>query len=88
MWRGGAKTERFFLHGGQGVSVADTTALVLYDDTDLYVSFICKEPARPKPLIVGGAIWDDDEIEVWIDINGDGKTYKQVIINAANLFKK
>ena len=84
MWRGAAKTERFFLHGGRGVSEADTEALVLYDDTDLYVAFICKEPGRPKPLIQGGAVWDDDEVEVWIDANGDGKTFKQVIVNAAN----
>ena len=84
MWRGAATTDQFFLHGGQGVSKAETTGMVLYDDTDLYIAFICREPARRKPLIIGGAIWDDDEVEVWIDANGDQKTYRQVIINAAN----
>ena len=82
MWRGAAKTERFFLHGGHGASTADTEAMILYDDAYLYVGFICEETDRDKPLVRGGAIWDDDEVEVWVDINGDGETYKQVIVNA------
>jgi hypothetical protein len=84
MWREAAKTERFFLHGGQGASNADTEAMILYDDEYLYVGFICQEPDRDKPRILGGAIWDDDEIEIWIDTNSDGETFKQVIVNAAN----
>ena len=83
-WKEAARTEQFFLHAGKGVSDADTTALLLYDDTHLYVAFICMEPARSKPLIIGGALWDDDEVEVWIDVNRDEKTFKQVIVNAAN----
>ena len=84
MWRGAAQTDQFFLHGGRGVSDAKTTAMLLYDDRDLYVAFTCAEPGRRKPLIVGGPPWDDDEVEVWIDVNGDGKTFRQVIVNAAN----
>ena len=84
MWRGAAKTKQFFLQGGKGVSKANTSAMILYDDKNLYVAFVCMEPSRATPRIGGGAIWDDDEVEVWIDTNGDGKTYRQVIVNAAN----
>ena len=84
MWRGAAKTDQFFLYGGKGVSKAKTTTMLLYDDKDLYVAFICEERGRRKPLIVGGPPWDDDEVEVWIDANRDRKTFRQVIVNAAN----
>jgi len=84
MWRGAAKTDQFFLYGGKGVSKAKTTAMLLYDDKNLYVAFICQERGRRKPLIVGGPPWDDDEVEVWIDANRDRKTFRQVIVNAAN----
>lgn len=84
MWRGGARAEQFFLNGGEGVSKARTTAMLLYDDENLYVTFICMEPNRRKPFVQGGAIWDDDEVEIWIDAKGDGKTYRQVIVNGVN----
>ena len=69
---------------GTGVSEAATTARVLYDDGNLYVAFTCAEPGRGKPLIRGGAPWGDDEVEVWMDANGDGETFRQVIVSAAN----
>lgn len=84
MWGGAAVTEQFYLYGGEGVSKAKTTAKLLYDDEQLLLAFVCAEPDRRKPLIVGGPPWDDDEIEVWIDANGDLKTFRQVIVNAAN----
>ena len=30
-----------------------------------------------------GAIWHDDEVEIFIDANGDGKTYAQILVNGA-----
>jgi hypothetical protein len=83
-WGGAGKTDQFFLYGGEGLSKAKTSAMVLYDDLNLYVAFICHEPDRPKPMIVGGAPWEDDSIEVWIDANKDQTTYRQVIINGVN----
>ena len=83
-WAEAARTEDFFLLGGAGVSRAQTTARLMYDEVSLHVAFVCHEPDRPKPLIIGGPPWDDDEIEVWIDANGDQKTYRQVILNGVN----
>lgn len=84
MWGGAGQAEQFFLYGGEGISKAQTTAMLLYDDDNLYVTFTCMEPGRREPLIKGGAPWGDDEVEVWIDANGDGKTYRQIILNGAN----
>ncbi|MCC7350922.1 MAG: carbohydrate-binding family 9-like protein [Phycisphaerales bacterium] len=84
MWRGAARTDEFFLIGGKGISQAKTEALLLYDDTHLYVAFTCAEPSRRRPLVQGGAVWDDDEVEVWIDAEGQGKDYRQVLVNSIN----
>jgi hypothetical protein len=83
-WGGAAKTDQFFLCGGEGVSKVKTTAKLLYDDVNLYVAFLCEESDRSKPLILGGPPWDDDEVEVWIDAHNDGKTFRQVIVNGVN----
>ena len=84
MWRGSAITDQFFLYGGVGVPKAKTTAQLLYDDTYLYVAYTCEERDRRKPLIIGGPAYNDDEVEVLLDINCDRKTWQQVIVNAAN----
>jgi hypothetical protein len=73
-----------WLLGGEGVPKARTAAMLLCDDMNLYVAFICTEPDRRKPLTIGGPPWDDDEVEVRIDAGGDRKTFRQVIINGAN----
>jgi hypothetical protein len=83
-WREAGRTEDFFLLGGEGVSKARTTALLMYDQANLYVAFLCQETERRKPLIIGGPPWDDDEVEVWLDADNDRKTFRQVILNAAN----
>jgi hypothetical protein len=84
MWRGAAITDEFFLHGGEGLPEADTIAKLLYDDDNLYIAFVCVEPARRKPLVQGGAVWNDDEVEVWLDINGDRETFSQILVNSVN----
>ena len=62
----------------------DPKAMILYDNENLYVAFTCMEPVRSKPLIKGGAAYDDDEVEIFIDVKGEGKDYIQFIVNAAN----
>jgi hypothetical protein len=83
MWQAASSIGQFYLIGGKGLPRTKTRAQFMYDDKYLYVAVTCLEAARKKPLIKNGAIWGDDEIEVWIDANGDGKTYRQVIVNGA-----
>ena len=81
-WKGAASTDEFFLVGGKGYPIVKTMARLTYDDNHLYVSFVCEEKARKKPLVGKGSIWYDDEVEIYLDTDGTRKSYKQVIINA------
>ena len=83
MWRAAAQIDQFYLLGGERLPMAGTRAKMFYDDKNLYVTLWCAEPGRKKPLIKHGPIWGDDAVEIWIDTNGDGKTYHQLIVNAA-----
>jgi len=83
MWQGAAKTDEFFLLGGTGISAARTLAQFYYDEKNLYVGIRCEEPARRRPIVRHGAVWHDDEIEIFIDANGDGKTFDQILVNGA-----
>jgi hypothetical protein len=40
------------------------------------------EKVRQSPQISGGAIWNDDEVEVYLDCNNDKKSFFQIIVNA------
>ena len=83
MWQGAVKTDEFFLLGGSGISAARTLAQFYYDEAYLYVGLRCEEPSRQRPIVRNGAIWHDDEVEIFIDANGDGKTYAQILVNGA-----
>jgi hypothetical protein len=88
-WYAGAKIDRFFLLGAEGWPKAKTVAFLLYDETHLHIGFLCDEKARRKPITGGPSIYgspswaDDDRVEVWLDCNRDGKTYRQIIATAA-----
>ena len=83
MWQGAAKIDEFFLLGGAGISAARTLAKFYYDEKYLHVGIRCEEPARRRPIVRHGGVWHDDEIEVFIDANGDGETYAQILVNGA-----
>ncbi|MBN1445683.1 MAG: hypothetical protein JW957_06215, partial [Candidatus Omnitrophica bacterium] len=84
IWQSAVKIDQFFLVKGESLPKAKTQVLLFYDNDYLYIGFTCEETGRNKPLTGKGNIWDDDEVEVLIDANGDaGKTYHQIIVNAA-----
>ena len=60
---------------------AGTLAMFYYDDEHLYLGIRCKEPGRRRPVVRHGPIWHDDDVEVYIDANCDGKTFAQVLVN-------
>jgi hypothetical protein len=62
-----------------------TTARLLYDDQNLYVAFDCEDPDvwgtfrnRDDP------IYTEEVVEIFIDANGDGKTYNEIEISPNN----
>ena len=83
IWKAATEFKPLYLLGGKGIPTQSTKAIAYYDKENLYMQIICQENQREKPLTGTGAIWHDDEVEIWMDTNRDGKTYKQLIINAA-----
>ena len=82
VWAGG-KTD--------GPAKNQTVVYVAWDDDALYVLYECQEP-NPKKLKTvvrnrdGSPIWEDDEIELFLDVEHDGAApYFQFIVNAANV---
>jgi hypothetical protein len=62
-----------------------TTAKLLWDEKYLYVSFDCEDPdvwatftKRDDPL------YTQEAVEIFIDADGDGRTYNEIEVNAAN----
>ncbi len=63
-----------------------TTARLLWDDRYLYVSFDCEDPdvwgtftKRDDPL------YTQEVVEIFIDADGDGRTYNEIEVSAANV---
>jgi hypothetical protein len=63
-----------------------TTARLLWDDKYLYVSFDCEDPdvwstftKRDEPL------YTQEVVEIFIDADGDGRTYNEIEVSAANV---
>jgi hypothetical protein len=83
IWRAAAPIGPFFLLGGKGRPSVSTQAIIYHDADNLYMQVQCQENQRKKPITGRGSIWNDDEIELWISPAHDGKSYKQIIVNAA-----
>jgi hypothetical protein len=63
-----------------------TTARLLWDDRFLYVAFDCEDPdvwttftQRDDPL------YTQEAVEIFIDADGDGRTYNELEVSAANV---
>ena len=81
IWQHAAVIEKFFLLGGGGLPKSATRALLFYDEQNLYIGIICRDPDRAAPIINNGAVWHDDEVEFMFDTNGDKTTYFQILVN-------
>jgi hypothetical protein len=83
IWRAAAPIAPFFQLGGKAKPSQDTQVIAYYDQSNVYLQFICQENKRVRPITGGSGIWRDDEVEIWLNTNGDGKSFRQIIINAA-----
>jgi hypothetical protein len=86
MWQEAEKSgsvDRFFLVGGKGRPAMKTHVRMMYDDGVLYVGVRCGETGRETPVVTGGTIWSDDEVEIFLDPAGDGTNYRQLLVNSA-----
>jgi hypothetical protein len=72
-----------------GSPAYQTTALVVYDEENLYVAFICydnmKHLSKDVHLDRDGEVWLDDCVEVFMDVDHDHKDYFHVISNRSGV---
>ncbi len=63
-----------------------TTARVVYDDKFLYVAFDCEDPDVWGSLLKkDDPIYNEDAVEIFLDANGDGKTYNELQVSPHNV---
>ena len=62
-----------------------TVARLLYDDEHLYVSFDCEDPDVWGTLMKrDDPIYNEEVVEIFIDANGDGRTYNEIEVSPNN----
>ena len=63
-----------------------TTARVLYEDKFLYVAFDCEDNDVWGSLLKkDDPIYNEDAVEIFLDANGDGKTYNELQVSPHNV---
>lgn len=84
-WANAAPLSPFVLVGGQAQPVNATSVWVMYDDHNLYIGAILKDP-NPAALKGDtadrdGPVWEDDDLELFFDTDGQHKSYIHLAVN-------
>lgn len=62
-----------------------TEARLLYDDRHLYVAFDCEDPDVWGTMMKrDDPIYNEEVVEIFIDANGDGRTYNEIEVSPNN----
>lgn len=84
-WKKAAEIKEFLLKDTGKPAKIQTKAYLLYDKANLYLSLICKEPFPEKIKDVvterDGKVWNENDIEIFLDINRDQKSFFQFVTN-------
>lgn len=86
-WQRAPWTPSFVRSLDGGKTKYDTKAKLLWDDQNLYVAFRCEDPDVWAHLTKhDDPLYDqDDVVELFVDADGDGKTYNELEISPANV---
>ena len=85
-WQKAAKVELPHWCGHKEAPPQKTSARLLWDDKNLYVAFVCEDrdifATKTKR---DDRLWEDLEVaEVYVDVSGDGRNYKEFEVNPLN----
>ncbi len=87
-WREAAELRHFYIAAGGGAAKTQTRVRLAFDDANLYVGYICDEPAMAylKAAVQerDGALWTDDDVELFL-FDPDQNSGWQFILNSANV---
>lgn len=89
-WQRAPRTTPFYvIEGTPQPATQQTEARVLFDDTSLYLAFVCHEDQmdRLKTEFTGRdqAVWEDDALEIFIDPLRDRKNYFHLVASASGV---
>lgn len=84
-WKRAPRTTSFVDIATGEKAFFDTRAMMLWDDTYWYIGVTCEEPDVWSTFIRRHSIiYYDNDIEVFVDPDGDGSSYHELEINALN----
>lgn len=86
IWQHAAQLDPFVLINGAADPLMQTDVLLGSDATTLYLGITCHEDnmgaITARISEDGGRVWEDDCVEVYVDDNLDGRSYRQVLANS------
>ena len=83
-WRS-AEPIRLRRADGKADAARKTELRLLWDDDYLYLGFVCEDTdAWTAHRGRDAAMWTEDVVEAFIDVNGDERTYAELEINPTN----
>jgi hypothetical protein len=78
--------EMLLIHDPMGRPVWPTEAAVVWDDTNLYVSFACTDPDPWARLSKRDErLWEEEVVEIFLDPDGDGRKYAEIEVSPTNV---
>ena len=81
-WQGAGLTEKFVIYRDGTPTSLSTQAMLLWDDSYLYIAFICEDPdvwAEMKNR--DDYLWNEEVVEIFCDPDGDGLNYIEIEVN-------
>jgi len=85
-WRDALVADNFLRLGSDLPAAEQTVARLTCDDRALYLAFVCSESRMDRILAHktkhDDGVWQDDCVEVFLDVNHDHLTYFQFIVNS------
>ena len=76
---------KFRQSGGAGFPARETRVRLLWDEKNLYLGFDAKDKDIKSTFDKDDAnLWEQDVVEVFLDPDGDGKTYYELQVSPAN----
>lgn len=85
LWEKSAAIPFCHLTSGEEVAVK-TEARLHWDSQHVFLQVVCFEPLMDQLRATAGEsqeIWQEDSIEVFVDVQGSAEAYSQLIVNAA-----
>lgn len=80
-WPDAPRTEPFVRLGDGAKPDAETRARVLFDESYLYLGFVCEEAG--EPITAASGVLESDHVEVFVSAQADGAGYRHYAVDVS-----